>query len=180
MQGSTTETSPVPALKEVLRGFNFLNVSKVFGKQNLPIMAMPLKRNQPRKKVTMPPLLMVDRSPSGQGPRLTLGWVLGEPDRSPSGPKKAGGSIRWKARRAKSVSAVSKDRGLSAVSGQNCFETRKLSLLWALRTLPGQSGGDKEYISTRTEHVSCICDVRRHLINEILWIVPKPYIQKSE
>ena len=102
-------------------------------------------------------------------------------DRSPSGPKKAGGSIRWKARRAKSVSAVSKDRGLSAVSGQNCFETRKLSLLWALRTLPGQSGGDKEYISTRREeHVSCICDVRRHLINEILWILPESYIQKSE
>ena len=65
----------------------------------------------------MPPLLMVDRSPSGQGPRLTLGWV-GEPDRSPSSPKKAGGSIRWKARRAKSVTAVSKDRGLSAVSGK--------------------------------------------------------------
>ena len=64
MQGSTAETSQIPALKEVLRGFNFLNVSKVFGKQNLSIMAMPLKRNQPRKKVTMPPLLMVDRSPS--------------------------------------------------------------------------------------------------------------------
>ena len=44
MQGSTAETSPIPALKEVLRGFNFWNVSKVFGKQNLSIMKMLLKR----------------------------------------------------------------------------------------------------------------------------------------
>ena len=44
MQGSTAETSPIPALKELLKGFNFLNASKVFGKQYLSIMTMLLKR----------------------------------------------------------------------------------------------------------------------------------------
>ena len=154
MQGSTTETSPIPALKEVLRGFNFLNVSKVFGKLNLAIMTMLLKC----KKETIPEL------------PCSRCWWLTE---AQAAPRKPGAASDFR-RGEQKVWALFQKIGVWALFRGKLF--RNEEALFAL----GAPDTPRSEWRRQREHLSCICDVRRHLINEILWIFPKSYIQKSE